>query len=395
MAEKRKRTGAGKRGWLVLAVLLAGVLALVAFQAGWFAKPAAPAAALPPVAVKPALTVRVVCPQRQEWPKTLEAYGNVAPWQEAVIGAEISNYRLADVRVNVGDRVRQGELLALVATESVVAELALSQAMVSEAEAALAEARGNAERARQLQPSGAMTSQQFCQYLSAELMASARVSAASARVQMDRLRLAQTRILAPDDGVISARAASVGSLVQPGMELFRLIRGGRLEWRAEVTAAELARLSPGLPVDITTPQGGQVTGRVRMVGPTVDPQTRYGVVYVDLVPAGEAEGGALLRAGMFVRGDFDLGRAPVLTLPQSAVLLRDGFAYVFCLEKGERVAQVKVGIGRRSQALLEIVSGLAADTPVVASGVGFLTDGDLVRCMDAPLTTNAAAAKVD
>jgi RND family efflux transporter MFP subunit len=395
MAEKRKKAVGAERWLLAVAVLLAGAAALVAYQAGWLATSTAPAAAPSAPAPQPALTVRVVRPQSQEWSKSIEAYGNVAPWQEAVIGAEISNYRLADVLVNVGDRVRRGDLLAQVASESVAAELALSHALVSEAAAALAEARGNAERARQLQPSGAITSQQICQYLAAEQMASARVAAASARVQMDLLRMVQTRIVAPDDGVISARAASVGSLVQPGQELFRLIRGGRLEWRAEVTAAELARLSPGLPVVITTPQGGQVTGRVRMVGPTVDPQTRYGVVYVDLAPASEAEGGTLLRAGMFVRGDFDLGRAPVLTLPQSAVLLRDGFAYVFCLEKGERVAQVKVGIGRRSQAMLEIVSGLAADTPVVAAGVGFLTDGDLVRCVDTPLTTNAAAAKVD
>jgi HlyD family secretion protein len=393
MREKRHKAVIWPRGRIAL--LLAGAAALVAYQAGWFAKSTVPAAATPVAAPQPALTVRAVRPQWQEWPKAIEAYGNVAPWQEAVIGAEISNYRLADVLVSVGDRVRRGDLLAQVASASVAAELALSQAMVSEAEAALAEARGNAERARQLQPSGAMTSQQICQYLAAEQMASARVATASARVQMDLLRMVQTRIVAPDDGVISARAASVGSLVQPGMELFRLIRGGRLEWRAEVTAAELARLSPGLPVVITTPQGGLVTGRIRMIGPTVDPQTRYGVVYVDLAPAGEDEGGTLLRAGMFVRGDFDLGRAPVLALPQSAVLLRDGFAYVFCLEPGARVAQVKVGIGRRRQAMLEIVSGLVADTPVVAAGVGFLTDGDLVRCVEAPPTTNAAAAKVD
>jgi RND family efflux transporter MFP subunit len=383
MAEQGVRAQGGKRYRRVVAGLL--VAAAVA----------APATEPPKAAVKPALTVRVVYPQVQEWARTLEAFGNVTPWQEAVIGAEISNYRLAEVRVDVGDVVRRGDLLALITPENVEAELAFSHAARSEAEAVLAEARGNAARARLLQPSGAMTDQQVAQYLAGEQIASARVAAASARVRMEEWRLAQTRIVAPDDGVISARTAGVGSLVQPGMELFRLIRGGRLEWRAEVTAAELAALAPGTPVVLGTPQGGQAAGRVRVIGPTVDPQTRYGMVYVDLAPSAAGATGAVLRAGMFVRGTFDLGRSAVLTLPQAAVQLHDGFAYVFRWEPGDRVAQVKVATGRRSGDRIEILTGVEAQTPVVASGVAFLADGDLVRCVDAGPATNAPAAKAE
>jgi hypothetical protein len=121
-------------------------------------------------------------------------------------------------------------------------------------------------------------------------------------------------VLAPDDGVISARGATVGSLTEAGEELFRLIRGGRLEWRAEVPAADLARVAPGGAATLTGPDGAVVRGTVRLVAPSVDPQTRNGLVFVD-IPASAAA----VRAGMFARGEFELGRAPALTLPQSAV----------------------------------------------------------------------------
>jgi HlyD family secretion protein len=324
-----------------------------------------------------------VAPQAVDWPQVVAANGNVVAWQEAVIGAEISGYRLTEVLVNVGDVVKKGQLLARVSDTTVQAELAQARAAAAEAEATLAEARANAERARQIQATGALSAQQINQYLTAEQTALARVNAAQARVQADQLRLAQTRVVAPDDGVISARAATVGSLAQPGQELFRLIRGGRLEWRAEVTSEELARIKPGMSAQLALPgsEGQRVTGKVRTVAPTVDPQTRNALVYVDL----PRDSGA--RAGMFARGQLELGRAPALTLPQSAVLMRDGFAFVYRVGNDNRVDEVKVDTGRRNGDRVEIVRGLAPSTPVVATGTGFLNAGDVVRVVEAPAQT--------
>lgn len=329
-----------------------------------------------PAGVRAALTVTAVTPQWSEWPQVLPANGNIAAWQEAVIGAEIGNLRLTEVRVNVGDRVKRGEVLARIADDTVTAELAEATAALTEAEAMLAEARANGDRARQFQATGFLSAQQITQYLTAEKTALARLNAARARLQSARLRLAQTVVRAPDDGVISARAATVGSMTQPGQELFRLIRGGRLEWRAEVSAPDLGRLQPGVTATLSAPDGTRVQGRVRMVAPTVDPQTLNGLVYVDLPVAGT---GDALRAGSFARGEFELGRARVLSLPQSAVLLREGFAYVFRLDAQDRVAETKVSVGQRMGDRIEIVDGIAESTRVVASGVGFLADGDRVR----------------
>jgi RND family efflux transporter MFP subunit len=333
----------------------------------------APAGEAPAGAAKPALSVALTSPSQAAWPRVLAAAGDIAAWQEALIGAEISNYRITEVLVNVGDRVRKGQILARISADTVAAEVAQTQAQVAEAEASLAEAKANAERARQLVAAGFYSSQQATQSLTAEQTAAARLNAARARLKVDELRLARTRVLAPDDGVVSARAAAVGALAQPGVELFRLIRGGRLEWRAELPEAELARLKAGTPALLTTPDGSQVKGRARETAPTIDPKTRNGLVYVDL---GTAPG---LRAGMFARGEFQLGAAPALTLPQSAVLLRDGYAYVFRVEAKDKVAQTKVSVGRRLGERVEITAGLDAAARVVESGVGFLSDGDTVR----------------
>lgn len=340
----------------------------------------------PPANARAALSVTLITPQRADWPQVLSANGNIAAWQEAVIGAETSNYRLTEVRVNVGDVVRKGQLLAQIADDSVAAELAQTKAMEAEAAAQLAEAKANADRARSLQPTGVLSGQQINQILTAEQTAAARLASVRAKVKVDALRLAHTRVLAPDDGVISARNATVGSLAQPGQELFRLIRGNRLEWRAEVTANELARLKPGQRSFVIAPTGERIEGKVRMVAPTVDPQSRTALVYVDLPTTQTA-----LRAGMFARGEFELGRSHALTLPQTAVLLREGFAYVFVLGAEERVLQKKVTLGRRQADRIEILNGLEADTRVVATGAGFLSDGDKVQVVSGAAAAPAAS----
>jgi RND family efflux transporter MFP subunit len=330
---------------------------------------------------KPALSVAVVTPQTTRLAQTLATNGNLAAWQEASIGAEAGGQRLAEVRVNVGERVRKGQVLAVFATDTLSAEAAQARATVAEAEAAAAEAAANAERARTLQASGALSASQINHYLTADKTAQARLQAARAQSQVQQARLAQSQVLAPDDGIVSARQATVGAVVGSGTELFRLIRQGRLEWRAEVTSAELARVVPGTSATLTTASGAKLQGRVRMVGPTVDPQTRTALVYVDVTPvAGNA---APALPGMFAHGEFALGAAPAMTVPQSAVVVREGFSYVMRLNPDNRVSAVKVQTGRVVADRVEISAGLPADARIVASGGSFLNEGDLVRVVPA------------
>ncbi len=332
---------------------------------------------------RPALTVSTAQPQRSSLPLRLAANGNVAAWQEASIGAESNGLRLDEVLVNVGDVVKAGQVLARFASEMVQADVAQARASLLEAQAVAAEAAANAERARSLQTTGALSQQQIQQFTTAAQTAQARVESARALLQTQELRLRHTQVRAPDSGIISARTATVGAVLGTGTELFRMVRKGRLEWRAEVTSTELARIQPGAKTRITAASGAMAEGTVRMVAPTVDPQTRNALVYVDLPPKTD------FRAGMFARGEFALGSSDALTVPQEALVVRDGFTYVFVVGPQQRVQQRKVQTGRRIADRVEILSGLEADTSVAVRGAGFLNDGDLVRVAAPPATTSS------
>ncbi len=341
---------------------------------------------------KPALTVTTTQPHMQRLPLQLSANGNVAAWQEASVGTESNGLRLAEVLVNVGDVVRRGQVLARFAGDSLQADVAQARAGVNEAVATAAEATANADRVRTLQSTGTFSGQQINQYLTAEQTAKARVASSQAALMAQQLRLKHTQVLAPDGGVISSRSATVGAVLPNGVELFRLIRQGRLEWRAEVTSTELNRMVPGTKVRVTAANGTQVLGRVRMVAPTVDPQTRSGLVYVDLPAPASTDKGASFKAGMFARGEFELGSSNALTVPQQAVVVRDGFSYAFRLNADQRVSQVKLQTGRRVGDQVEVLEGIATDAVLVASGAGFLNDGDLVKVVTAPTAAASAAA---
>ena len=367
----------------LLVFALAGLL--IAAAAYWLLRPKAapqtspvanPAGAQTNVA-RPALTVTGTQAQTQALPIKLTANGNIAAWQEASVGAEIGGLRLAEVLVNVGDTVQRGQVLARFATDAVQADLAQARAVVAEASASAQEATANADRVRALLNTGVFSGQQSSQYLTAEQTAKARVESAKAVMAAQLLRLQNTEVRASDSGIISARLATVGAVVGAGSELFKLIRQGRLEWRAEVGANDLYRLPAGAAVSVAAASGSLVTGRVRTVAPTVDPQTRSGLVYVDLPSGPSRQAG--LKAGMFASGEFELGSSPALTVPQQAVVVRDGFSYVFRLNADQRVSQLKVQTGRRVGERVELLDGVGAESSLVASGAGFLNDGDLVK----------------
>jgi len=355
---------------VIIAVAFAVIVALVMRASGRAASEKTVAVAKPALAVSATMLEPALLPIR------ISANGNIMAWQEASVGSEANGLRLTEVRAEVGDHVRRGQILAVFASDTVRTKLAQSRAKVAEVESALAGARDNAQRADGLKITGAISAQQIQQYTTAERSARAQLEAAQADEKTQRLRLAQTKVLAPDDGVISASSATVGAVLPAGQELFRLIRRGRLEWRAEIAASDLTKLRPGQVARLTPVGCETITGKLRMLAPKVNIQTRNGLVYVDL-PVG-----APARDGMFARGEFDLGTERAMTLPQSAVLLRDGFSYVLRIDRDSRIMQTKVTVGRRSGERIEITGGIDASARVVASGGVFIGDGDLVRVIE-------------
>jgi RND family efflux transporter MFP subunit len=180
-------------------------------------------------------------------------------------------------------------------------------------------------------------------------------------------------VVAPDDGVISARTATVGAVYPAGTELFRLVRQGRLEWRAEVPAEALRLLRPGLRATVTTLDGRRVTGTLRQLSPTADTATRNAIAYVDIPPGGG------LVAGMYATGLFTLGERAALAVPESAVVVRDGNYYLMAVDAQDHVREIKVDTGRRRDEALEIIGPVDPSSRFVKSGGAFVGEGDLVQ----------------
>jgi len=222
-----------------------------------------------------------------------------------------------------------------------------------------------------------------------------RAKRAVAALEAKQLELRYTNIVAPDDGAISSRTATVGAVMPVGQELFRLIRANRLEWRGELTAAQLARVRAGLRIQLNLPDGSTAGATVRQTAPALDPQSRLGIVYADL------DAGSGARAGMYASGHVMLADTPALVVPAESVVIRDGRNYVVALDGPGTTPKVSlrpVTIGRREGREVEVARGIGADQRVVVRGAGLLNDGDVVRVASAaadspPALANAASMK--
>ena len=351
--------GRGIRQWLILAtcgVAVLGATSLLSLDES------GNAATIDEAAPAPALTVTSTTAREVHWPIVLTASGSVTAWQEASVGAQIGGYQLIDVLVNVGDHVTKGQTLARFDPALLQAEEAVLLANFEQAEA-------NHQRALYLQGRGSISDQDALQ--SATL-----ARTASASLDGKRLQLRYTNVVAPDDGTISARTATLGAVVPTGQELFRLIRQDRLEWRGELTAVQLAQIRIGQSVVLQLPDGTTTPATVRQTSPMLNEQTRLATVYADV------HSGSNARAGMYAEGRIELEHNAAWVVPAQSVIIRDGRSQVAALvDAGEvsTIALQRVTIGRRLGEEVEILEGLEADQRVVVQGAGFLNDGDIVR----------------
>lgn len=334
--------------------------------------PSSQAAAAEPVLPQ----VSVTRPKQQSWPAAVEATGSIQPWQEIHISAEVDGLRVTSVLANLGDVVKKGQVLARLNSASVETELDSATAQLNEAKAAQAQAASTLERANRLAPSGGISKQELTLYETQKRTADARYSAALALVKKQQLRLEQATIGAPDDGIISSRTIAEGAIVQTGNELFRMIRQGRLQWRAEVPGDVLLRVVAGQEVQVKSPLGETIKGRVRQVSPTIDVATQKGAVFVDLPVDSN------LKAGLSVSGTLNAGKRQVLTLPASVIRNRNGIETVLTVNHDNKIEIVEVKTGEQRDRLVEILSPLDEKTRVVSDKIDTLTPGDGVSILN-------------
>ncbi|WEX91823.1 efflux RND transporter periplasmic adaptor subunit (plasmid) [Sinorhizobium garamanticum] len=322
-----------------------------------------------------ALTVAVVKPTERQWPESVPTSGWLRPWHEAIIASETSGLRITDVLVDVGSVVKKGQTLVQLSQDSVLADLRKQEAAVKTAKANLANATADADRARQLRQSGALSDQSIVERLTTEETAKATLESEEAALESQKIKVEQTKIVAVDDGLITSRSAQLGAVVSSGTELFRLVRQQRVEWQAEVSARYLPRIKEGLRASIVGPSPGdkRVEGTVRLVGPTVSTDTGRAIVYVALAAEDHPP------VGIYVTGQIDLQTTNALTVPETALVFRDGLNYLFAVNKDQRATRLRVETGRRNASEVEILSGIDQSTKVVKSGGAFLSDNALVR----------------
>lgn len=311
-----------------------------------------------------ALTVTVATATTLSWPVKLEASGSIAPWEEAVIGSQVSNLRLVQLYVNVGDAVKRGQLLASF-------DAALLEADATRLNANWLQAESNRKRALQLKGTGGISDQDVLQY-------ETQADVAKALLTGTQLQLRYAKVIAPDDGLISARSATVGAVYGNGQELFRMIRQGRLEWRGELTALQLAHVTPGQRITLALPDDSSAVAVVRELAPDLNTETRLGIAYADIEP------GSTARAGMYAKGLVNLAMRAAVVIPAASVVIRDGRSYVPRVVDNDRISLQPVTVGRRQNNQVEIVSGINVADSVVEQGAAFLNDGDRVHIVTAP-----------
>lgn len=312
--------------------------------------------------------------------RSIVASGPVSPWEEMQLGVELSGVRVTSLKVDVGQSVKRGELLLELDHRTLDSDLRQADASLNEAKAGLQLASINFNRGQQLGKSQLISASALDELRAGVVQAQARLSTTQAIRDGVQLRRDFASLRAPDDGIISKRLVQPGQVVMAGSELLRLIRQGRLEWRAELNETDLANVKTGMTIRLQTSNGEIVEGRVRAVSPGLDATTRTGTLYADLPNPGN------LKAGTFLQGRILLGSGDVLTVPTTAVVQRDGHSYVFKVNADNTVQRIRVSSGISESGFVEINNGLKAGDAVVNSGTGFLADGDRVRVVaDAPV----------
>jgi len=359
----------------------AALMAALVFSLAACGDKAPPAAEAAPPAAAPggemAVTLAPVAEQALE--RGLVASGPITPWEEMQLGVELSGVRVTALHVDVGQQVAKGQLLLELDHRTLDSDLRQAEAAHAEAASGVQLAQINLKRGEGLASAKLISASAFDELRAALVQAQAREATTRAQRDGVALRRSYADLRAPDAGVVSRRNVQPGQVVAAGSELLALIRQGRLEWRPELPEAELARVQIGDAVHLRDATGSRVDGRVRAVSPGVDSSKRTGTIYVELPEPGG------LKAGAFVEGRVVTDTSPARVVPAAAVVVRDGYPYVFTVDPRSAVAQrVRVRTGERIGPVVEILDGVQAGVQVVVQGAGFLSDGDHVHVVSAP-----------
>ena len=337
------------------------------------------------------LSVETVMPSQDNIGNTLSADGTINAKDIANVSAKVNGVAIERILVEEGQRVKAGQILAVFDTDAMQQQVLQAEADVAEAEATLANATADAARVLPLIDIDAISRQEADRYRTSKLQAQASLQASKARLSTQRLSVSNANVVAPVSGVISEKMAEVG-VVAGSDPLFTIIKGGILEWRADIDPKLIGEVNVGTPVRVSLPGGDSVMGQVSRIAPTAD-NNRQITIYASLAANAKA------RAGMYQTGEFLLGSISAQTVPNSAIVSNDGYDYVMLvtnisIKDGKNIGRIKqqrVTLGERFGDNVMLTEPLPAESRLVKQGGSFLNDGDLVRVVDALSQTGKQA----
>ena len=337
------------------------------------------------------LSVETVLPSQDNIGNTLSADGTINAKDVANVSAKVNGVAIERILVEEGQRVKAGQILAVFDTDAMEQQVLQAEADVAEAEATLANATADVARVLPLIDIDAISRQEADRYRTSKLQAQASLQASKARLSTQRLSVSNANVVAPVNGVISEKMAEVG-MVAGSDPLFTIIKGGILEWRADIDPKLIGEVNVGTPVRVSLPGGDSVMGQVSRIAPTAD-NNRQITIYASLAANAKA------RAGMYQTGEFLLGSISAQTVPNSAIVSNDGYDYVMLvtnisIKDGKNIGRIKqqrVTLGERFGDNVTLTEPLPAESRLVKQGGSFLNDGDLVRVVDALSQTGKQA----
>jgi RND family efflux transporter MFP subunit len=297
--------------------------------------------------------------------RTYPAEGVVEAVRQSTVAAQTQG-RIVELRVDVGDRVRRGDVIARIDPQEASQVVATAEAQVAQAEAALTNARVNLERTKKLVAQKFVSEAALDKAETDFAAAKAQVAAARAGAGQARTGRSYTVIVAPFSGVVATRHVDLGEMAQPGRPLVTLFDPQNLRALVTVPQARLAEMRSPIEASVELPAlGKRVRARDVTVLPSADARTHTTQVRLDLPDPLEGA-----YPGMFARGYITLGTAKKLIVPVSAVVHRSEVtgAYVVLGGGAIRFRQLRVGetipdVG------IEVLAGLAAGEQVALDPV--------------------------
>ncbi len=280
-------------------------------------------------------------------------------------------------RVEEGTPVKRGERIATLESRDYVAQMHAAEAALKSAEATLADKRREWDRAEMLFKEGSATEQERDRALADRERAAAAVEQAQAQVEIAQINLDETRLVAPMDGVVSARHVEPGALLPVGAQVVTITQVDTLRFQVSVPTtlyAQLALNETGIDIEIDAYPGQPVKATLSRIYPVAESETRT----VRIETLVDNPDGRYLP-GMFATGTLALNeRKNVLVVPFDAVIRNVDRHLVYRVQDGiARATDVRLGI--RADDVVEIVEGLADDDEIIIVGQQRLADGVRVR----------------